>query len=116
MSRSSRIAQLTQIQRDLDEKLNQARKLTAELAGHRYEAWSPRQAARATVDGNGQLLGLQIADGALRGPHPAGVGPEIVAAVAAARALAGGEQIRRLRAVFPRMFPDDQASSEGQWQ
>jgi DNA-binding protein YbaB len=113
MSHSSRIAQLTQIQRDLDEKLNQARELTAELAERRFEEWSPRQAARATVDGNGQLLGLHIADRALWGPHPADVGPEIVAAVAAARAQAGGEQIRRLRAVFPRMFPDDQATSEG---
>jgi hypothetical protein len=114
MSHSSRIAQLTQIQRDLDEQLNQARGLTAELAEHRYEAWSPRQAARATVDGNGQVLGLHIADRALRGPHPADVGPEIVAAVTAARAQAGGEQVRRLRAVFPRMFPDDRASREGQ--
>jgi hypothetical protein len=114
MSQSSRIVQLTQIQRGLDEQLNQARELTAELAEHRFEGRSPRQAARATVDGNGQLLGLRIADGAFRGPHPADVGPEIVAAVAAARAQAGGEQIRRLRAVFPRMFPDDQASSEGQ--
>jgi YbaB/EbfC DNA-binding family len=113
MSHSSRIAQLTQIQRDLAEKLNQARELTAELAEHRFEEWSPRQAARATVDGNGQLLSLHIADGALGGPRAAGVGPEIVAAVAAARALAGGEQIRRLRAVFPRMFPDGQGSSEG---
>jgi DNA-binding protein YbaB len=114
MSPTSGIAQLTQIQRDLDEKLNQANELTAELAGHRFEGWSPRQAARATVDGNGQLLGLHIADGALRGPHPASVGPEIVAAVAAARTQAGGEQIRRLRAVFPRMFPEGQASSERQ--
>ncbi|TDP91793.1 YbaB/EbfC family nucleoid-associated protein [Labedaea rhizosphaerae] len=74
--------------------------LTAELAGQRFTATSDGGHVRAEVDGTGVLLRITVAEGALRGAHPERVGPDTVAAIAAARAAATAAAEPRVAEVF----------------
>jgi DNA-binding protein YbaB len=74
--------------------------LTAELAGQRFTATSDGGCVSAEVDGTGVLLRITVAPDALRGAHPERVGPDTVAAVAAARAAATAAAEPRIAEVF----------------
>src|SRR5690606_35978174 len=54
-------------------------------------------AVRAQVDGNERLLALTVDPGAVRVPHPERLGPQIVAAITAARSVAAQQWRRRTR-------------------
>ena len=54
-------------------------------------------AVRAQVDGNGRLLALTVDPGAVPVPHPERLGPQIVAAITAARSAAAQQWRRRTR-------------------
>ncbi|MEV0404207.1 YbaB/EbfC family nucleoid-associated protein [Actinoallomurus sp. NPDC050550] len=63
-------------------------------AQRRYSAKVGDAPIRATVDGTGKLLGIEVPDACLKQAHPQGVSEEIVAAIRAARALAAREQAK----------------------
>lgn len=86
---------------ELDSQLERLHVAQAQLAAERVVAASPDGSVSATVDGGGALIGLEIVDGALRRAHPAGIGPQIVAAVAEARA----EADQRARGVIADLAP-----------
>jgi DNA-binding protein YbaB len=73
-------------------------RLTREAADRVYQGGSPDGTVLVRVDGNGRLLDLVVAPGALRTGHPERLGPEIVAAVTAARESAAGERTLQVRA------------------
>ncbi|SDN70654.1 YbaB/EbfC family nucleoid-associated protein [Allokutzneria albata] len=104
----ARIVEFEQLKRDIDEKLEQVQFMTAALASERFQAWSQKRNVQAVVNGNGELLDIIVAKGALRSAHPHLLGPEVVEAVSAARGLAGAENRRRLRNIVPTMVPDDE--------
>jgi DNA-binding protein YbaB len=78
----------------------QAGELDAELAAARYSAQSADKIATATVSGQGRLLGLVIADHALRSSHPQQVGPAVLQAVTAARRQSSAVSLTKLRTVL----------------
>ncbi|PXY34847.1 hypothetical protein DI005_17045 [Prauserella sp. PE36] len=75
-------------------RINAAR---AELATERFTYTSPDGLVRATVDGNGALMGITLADGALR---TAGLGSQLVTAVNTARRAATLDSRDRLASVI----------------
>lgn len=72
-------------------------KLFQETTRRVHHGQSGDGAVLARVDGNGRLLTLAVDPGAVRAPHPERVGPQIVAAVTAARGAAARERQRRTR-------------------
>ncbi|GAA4529386.1 YbaB/EbfC family nucleoid-associated protein [Amycolatopsis samaneae] len=78
----------------------QAAELDAELARSRFSGRSADGVATAMVTGQGRLVGLTIADHALRGAHPQAVGPAVVEAVNAARRAAAAVGGPKLSAVL----------------
>ena len=77
--------------------------LSRELDTRRHRARAAN--AEAEVDGHGTLVGLELAAGALRGPHPHLLGGEIVRAVLAARAAASEHRRQALATVLPGTAP-----------
>lgn len=88
---------LQEIRHGLQDELHA---LDGDLADQRYGASSTDATVKATVDGNCSLLGLDIAEPALRRPHPQDVGRAIVEAVARARAQAGQASRESIAAVL----------------
>lgn len=79
---------------DTDSQVAALGALTAELAGQRFASTSEH--VTAEVDGTGVLLRITVAEDALRGAHPERIGPDTVAAIAAARAAASGAAAPRV--------------------
>lgn len=105
-----RIAELRELQLDLENKAERVRQITAELTAERIDAASTRGNVRATVTGQGGLTGLRIATDAVgpKAAHPELLAAEIVEAVNAARSAAADENRRRLHEVVPTMYPSDE--------
>jgi DNA-binding protein YbaB len=74
--------------------------LGVELAERRFTSRSANGRVAATVSGDGFLLDITVATEALRGSHPAEVGPAVVQAVREARAEAGRFAVELTRAVL----------------
>ncbi|WP_424188612.1 YbaB/EbfC family nucleoid-associated protein [Actinokineospora sp. G85] len=105
MELSSEIVELERLKAEIDARLDQVRTATNDLAQQSFPARSDRGNVRAVVDGQGSLLDLGIADGALSRPHPASLGGEVVEAVTAARARASEAHRERFHQILPGMFP-----------
>lgn len=79
---------------DTDSQLAALAAVTAELAGQRFTSTSEH--VTAEVDGTGVLLRITVAEDALRSAHPERIGPDTVAAIAAARAAASNAAAPRV--------------------
>jgi DNA-binding protein YbaB len=81
------------------------------LGDRRFTGRSSDATVSATVDGSGALRGLSIADVVFRGAFPERAGPEIVAAVRAARRAAEETRDRLTEQFFDPARPDPDLSA-----
>jgi DNA-binding protein YbaB len=88
------------------------RELDRELAQRRLRASSNDQRITVTVDGNGTLVGIDIADSAVRRSHPHLIGPAVVTTVAAARAAASRDSESRTRDIIDSVAGPPQATDQ----
>jgi len=91
------LAELRTARAVLAARLATVDRLFQEAARRVHHGESGDGAVLARVDGNGRLLTLSVDPRAVRAPHPERVGPQIVAAIAAARGAAAQERQRRTR-------------------
>jgi DNA-binding protein YbaB len=99
-----------QLKADIDAQLAEVRNAQTELERQTFEAWSAERRVRAVVNGQGELIDLEIVAGAFDGPHPTAVGGQIVHAVAAAKADAAEAHRARFHHILPGIFPGEEES------
>ncbi|MFI6301740.1 YbaB/EbfC family nucleoid-associated protein [Amycolatopsis thailandensis] len=78
----------------------QASEMETRLAAARHNGRSADRTVKATVNGQGKLIDLQIEDSALNGAHIQNLGPGILQAVRAAREAAHEASVPELSALF----------------
>lgn len=99
-----------QLKADIDAQLAEVRNARAELEHQTFEAWSTERQVRAVVNGQGELIDLEIVTGAFDGPHPTTVGGQIVHAVTTAKANAANAHRARFHHILPGIFPAEEES------
>lgn len=86
--------------RKLEDKLARLARLEEFLAKQRSTGVSEDGTVRATVDGNGKVLDLDISAEALLHPHPQRLGRQILSGVSNARVTAGEATRRHWKSFF----------------
>jgi DNA-binding protein YbaB len=94
------LAELRSARAAIAKRLATMDRLSSEATSRIYYGESTDRTVVAKVDGNGLLVALDIDPAALRVAHPERIGPEIVAAVSAARAVAADEKAQLTRTAF----------------
>lgn len=98
---ASRDSDIRAIEQNLREQERRFAEASAELAAFRHQTWSDDRVVGVTVNGHGTLLDLKLAEGALRRPHPAAVGPVITSLILKARDEVREVNRKRLEEILP---------------